>query len=183
MEEIRGERVLIRRFRPDDGPALHAMLGRPEAVRFEPYGVQGPARCDELAAERSVDPAFWALCLTAGDLVGTLYLAREEPEDWRTYELGYVLNPDHWGRGLATEGARHLLDRCFGSWEAHRVVARCDPHNGPSWRLLERLGMRREGLTLASASFALDDAGAQVWHDAYLYAVLEREWAVLRRSS
>lgn len=181
MDELRGDRVLVRRFRPDDGAALHGALGRPEAVRFEPYGVQSRRRCDELAADRATDPAFWALCLADGWLVGTLFLAREEPSEWRTYELGFVLHPDHWGRGLAAEGARLLLDRCFGSWEAHRVVARCDPRNTASWRLLERLGLRREGLSVEAATFDDDGAGAQVWHDAYQYAVLEREWAAARR--
>lgn len=180
MEELRGGRVVVRRFRPEDGAALHGALGRPEAVRFEPYGVQSREQCDEIAADRASDPAFWALCLADGRLVGTLFLAREEPTEWRTYELGFVLNPERWGVGLASEGARLLLDRCFGSWEAHRVVARCDPRNTASWRLLERLGLRREGLSLAAASFERDAAGRQVWHDAYQYAVLEREWAARR---
>jgi len=170
-------RLSLRRFEPTDGPALHAYLSRPEAVEFEPYGVLGPAEAAEWAADRATDPAFWAICLRpTGTLIGNLYLARLAPLEWRTWELGYVLHPDHWGRGYASEAAGRLLDECFGAWEAHRVTASCDVANAASWRLLERIGFRREGHALAASSFHNDAAGAPIWKDAYHYAVLDREW-------
>ncbi len=174
---VRTDRVLLRRFTPDDGEGLHASLSRPEAVRFEPYGVQTRAQCDELAATRAHDPSFWAVCRGSdGALVGTLYLHHGDPHEWRGYTLGYVFHPDHWHQGYATEACRALLDVCFGLWGAHRVSAHCDPRNDASWRLLERLGLRREGHVRQAASFSTDDAGRPVWHDAYLYAVLDSEW-------
>lgn len=169
-------RLRIRRFRPDDAPGLHAILSRPEAVRFEPYGVQDAAACERIARERATDPCFWAVERTGdGVLLGTLYLAPAEDPAWATYEVGFVFHPDHWGRGYATEAARALLDHVFAGG-AHRVVAHCDPRNAASWRLLERLGMRREGLHPRAASFATDDAGRPVWHDVVDYAVLAEEW-------
>ncbi|HEY3339453.1 MAG TPA: GNAT family protein [Propionicimonas sp.] len=176
MEGFTTDRLAVRRFRTTDGPALHAYLSRPEAVRFEPYPVQSAQDCERLAGERAGDPAFWAVCLAdTGDLVGNLYLSRQQPDAWRTYELGYVFNPDHWGRRFATESAAALVSACFAGG-AHRIVARCDPRNLASWRLLERLGFRREGHFIRSASFTTDAAGAPVWHDGYLYACLAEEW-------
>ncbi|MGC3994989.1 MAG: GNAT family N-acetyltransferase [Propionicimonas sp.] len=167
-------RLSVRRFLPTDGPGLHAYLSRPEAVAFEPYPVQSADACERLAAERARDPDFWAVCL--GDvLIGNLYLHPEEPVAWRTWELGYVFHPDHWGRGYAHESAAALLDRCFAQG-AHRVVAHCDPANPASWRLLERLGLRREGHLRQNASFASDAEGRPVWKDTYPYAVLASEW-------
>lgn len=179
---LRTERLTLRRFVEADAAGLHAYLSHPEAVRFEPYGVMSPEQCEELARDRAANEAFWAVCRNDdGLLVGNLYLARDEPAAWHTYELGYVFHPDHWGRGYATEAASRLLDACFGEWGAHRVVGRCDPANTASWRLLERLGMRREGHLLQAASFTDDGAGRPLWHDAYLYAVLDREWAARDR--
>jgi len=57
------------------------------------------------------------------------------------------------------------------------VVARCNPQNRSSWRLLERLGFRSDGDQVRSASFASNDAGEPKWHDTYLYATLADEWS------
>lgn len=176
MEQFDTDRLTVRRFRASDGAGLHAYLSRPEAVRYEPYPVQSEADCRALAAGRAQDPAFWAVCSRrSGALVGNLYLSLREPASWRTWELGYVFHPDHWGQGYATEAASALVSRCFAGG-AHRVVARCNPENRASWRLLQRLGLRREGHELRCASFAADGAGQPVWHDGYLYAVLAEEW-------
>jgi RimJ/RimL family protein N-acetyltransferase len=166
------DRLLIRRFLASDGPGLHGYLSRPEAVRFEPYPVQTLVECEDMAAKRAENPDFWAVCLPDGELVGNLYLHREQPEAWRTWELGYVFHPDHWGKGYATESAAALLTACFEQWGAHRVIARCDPRNPASWRLLERLGFRREGRLVQNASFATDERGEPVWKDTFLYAAL-----------
>jgi RimJ/RimL family protein N-acetyltransferase len=179
--EVRTPRLLVRRFAASDGPGLHGYLSRPEAVRFEPYPLQSLADCERIAAERAASPDFWAVCLDAtGELVGNLYLHRREPLAWRTYELGYVFHPEHWGRGFATEAAAAMVTRCFDDEGGHRIEARCDPLNTASWRLLERLGFRREGHLLRNASFIDDAAGRPVWKDTYLYAVLASErdrWA------
>ena len=62
----------------------------------------------------------------------------------RTAELGFVFNPDHGGRGLATEAATALLDWGFTEFGLHRVYGRCHGRNAASARLMARLGMRRE---------------------------------------
>ena len=54
-EELHTRRLLLRRFRASDGPALHDYLSRPEAVRFEPYPVQGADDCALLASQRAAD--------------------------------------------------------------------------------------------------------------------------------
>lgn len=174
-EEFRTERLVLRRFRASDGPALHDYLSRPEAVRFEPYPVQTLAQCERMAAQRAAGTSFWAVCLPGGELIGNVYFPLVEPADWRTRELGYVFSPDHWGRGYATEAASALVGAAFEDG-AHRVTARCDPRNTASWRLLERLGLRREGHLLQNASFDTGPDGEPVWKDTYLYAVLAQEW-------
>ena len=177
MDEFPTARLLLRRFRRSDARALHGYLSLPEVVRYEPYPVQSVEDCERLADERAGRTDMWAVCLRdSGEVIGNLYLHRNEPQAWRTWELGYVLHPDHWGRGYASEGASALVTTCFRAWAAHRVTAGCDPRNAASWRLLERLGFRREGHFRANAFFETDATGNPVWHDSYFYAVLAEEW-------
>lgn len=169
--------LLLRRFTPADAEALHGYLSRPEAVQFEPYGVKNRDQCRIEATSRATDKRFVAVEVD-GVLVGNLYVAPAGPP--ATWEIGYVFHPDHWGNGYATRAARLLLAELFDQEKAHRVMARCNPLNHGSWRLLERLGMRREGHLLASASFRSDEQGRPIWHDTYLYAMLVSEWASAR---
>ena len=59
-------------------------------------------------------------------------------------ELGWVLDPQHTGHGYATEAVRALLDLAFNDLGLRRVTASCFAANDASWRLMERVGMRRE---------------------------------------
>jgi RimJ/RimL family protein N-acetyltransferase len=86
-------------------------------------------------------------------------------------ELGWVLDPVHTGHGYATEAVRALLDHCFSELGVHRVVANCFLGNVTSWRLMERLGMRREGHAVADS---LHRSGR--WLDTLSYALLSIEW-------
>lgn len=168
---IETERLALRRFSAADGPALHAFLSDPEVVRFEPYPPLDAAACDREAASRAGEDAFWAVCLRAGgELIGNLYLAKAEFE---ARELGYVFGRAHWGHGYAAEAVRALLDAAFAEG-THRVFAQCNPENAASWRLLERLGMRREAHFLRNVYFTADPAPQ--WQDTYVYAILQDEW-------
>jgi RimJ/RimL family protein N-acetyltransferase len=90
-------------------------------------------------------------------------------------ELWYLLRPDVWGHGLATEAARQMLEFGFGELNLHRIWATCVPENTASLRVLEKLGMRREGLQKSSLKIH------GVWVDCYVYAMLAEEWRGLRR--
>lgn len=86
-------------------------------------------------------------------------------------EIGWALDPAHTGRGYATEAVRAVIDTCFGSLGLRRVHAGCFAANEPSWRLMERLGMRREEVSRQSG---LHRSGE--WMDGLNYALLPDEW-------
>lgn len=86
-------------------------------------------------------------------------------------ELGWVLDPGHVGYGYATEAVRALLRVCFEDLGLHRVVAVCFVDNEASWRLMERVGMRREAYAVAES---LHRSGR--WLDTVSYAILAEEW-------
>ncbi|WP_067436276.1 GNAT family N-acetyltransferase [Nocardioides jensenii] len=90
-------------------------------------------------------------------------------------ELGWSLHPDHGGRGYATEAVRAALALCFERLGLRRVTAECFAENEASWRLMERLGMRREAHTVKDS---LHRDGT--WRDGLLYAILAEEWPVDR---
>lgn len=86
-------------------------------------------------------------------------------------ELGWVLHPAHSGQGYATEAVRALIGFCFTELGLRRVTANSFADNVASWRLMERLGMRRE---LYAVRESLHRSGE--WLDGIGYAVLADEW-------
>lgn len=87
-------------------------------------------------------------------------------------ELGWVLDPARTGHGYATEAVRALLEHCFTSLGLRRVVANCFLANDTSWRLMERVGMRRESHAIADSLHR-----SRQWLDTVTYAVLADEWS------
>jgi RimJ/RimL family protein N-acetyltransferase len=86
-------------------------------------------------------------------------------------ELGWSFHPDDGGRGYATEAVRAAIECCFGPMGLRRVTANCFAGNSASWRLMERLGMRRE-----AASVRNELHRSRGWQDSYSYALLADEW-------
>lgn len=86
-------------------------------------------------------------------------------------ELGWVLDPAYASHGYATEAVQELLRYCFENMGVRRVVANCFLDNNSSWRLMERVGMRRETHAVAES---LHRSGR--WLDTVAYALLDHEW-------
>jgi RimJ/RimL family protein N-acetyltransferase len=86
-------------------------------------------------------------------------------------ELGWTIDPVYQGHGYATEAVRELLRYCFEDLGVRRVIANCFLDNETSWRLMERVGMRRE---LHAVRESLHRSGR--WLDAVSYAILRDEW-------
>jgi len=119
-----------------------------------------------------------------GDVIGDLMLAvsdawaqAEVVERARGVqaELGWALHPDHAGQGYATEAVRELIRVCFEDLGLRRVTATCFADNEPSWRLMERVGMRREQHAVRESLHRSGD-----WLDGLGYALLADEWRDLR---
>ena len=95
--------------------------------------------------------------------------------DPRQAEVGYTLARPYQRRGFATEAVSRLLQYLFVELGLHRVTATCDVENEASARLLERVGMRREGHFIENIWFK----GA--WGSEYSYAILHREWSARQK--
>ena len=144
MENIISDRLIIRRFNENDWHDLYEYLSDEEVVKFEPYGTYSEDQAKEEAINRAKSDIFYAVCLKeTGKVIGNLSFMKG---DFDTWELGYVFNRKYQGNGYATESSEKLVDYAFSNLGARRIIAMCSPLNTRSWKLLERLKMRREGL-------------------------------------
>lgn len=175
---IHTARLVIRPCRVDDAEALFALRVRPEVATWAhsvPTDVEG-------WRERFLDPAIAPHVLTVemnGQIVGELLAhvrdggAQEEVSDAAVgaeAELGWLIAPEHQGMGLATEAGRLLVNLCFGPLGVRRVVASTFEANQPSWRVMEKLGMRLEARSRQDTLHR--DLG---WIDGRTYALLADE--------
>jgi RimJ/RimL family protein N-acetyltransferase len=178
MPSLETDRLMLRRFCKEDWKDLFDYLSQEAVVKYEPYGVFSEEACKEEAINRSQNEAFWAVCLKAENkVIGNIYFKQQEPLQFLTWEIGYVFNPAYYGQGFATEACKRILEYAFTQLGAHRVIARCNPENTSSWRLMERLSMKREGYFRKPAFFQTTGEGKPIWHDAYQYSILEEEFA------
>ena len=145
-------------------------MSDPIVTRWLPEGRLDEARAQAFAQKNAGRSARAVAVIErgSGELVGHMVF-----HPWfghATHEIGWVIASDHQGRGYATEAARALMDFAFSTLRCHRVVATCQPENVASWRVMQKLGMRRE----AHFRQALcHKTGA--WWDEYFYALLADE--------
>ena len=173
---IRTARLLLRPYQPDDVDAVHAYERLPETVRYLSNEPMGRAEAEALVTRRVDSSTLGGMGEVAnmiielaqtGELVGDCVLF------WYGHgqaEVGYVLSPAHYGRGYATEAVEALLRLGFEELGLHRVAARFDARNTASWRVMERVGMRREA-HLVQSQFIKGE-----WTDELIYAILRGEW-------
>lgn len=167
------ERLELRPLQESDLPYMQRYATRPEFYRYNPIEEQTPDSValflqKELERQQDSDPGRHVFAVEpkgVGFIVGT---ARIEVRD-RTHrhgDLGYALDSDYQGRGYMSEAVRRLIALGFDDLELHRIWAGCDVNNTPSRRLMERVGMTREGL-LREDKFLRG-----VWRSSYLYSIL-----------
>jgi RimJ/RimL family protein N-acetyltransferase len=89
--------------------------------------------------------------------------------------VGWILACRYQGQGLATEAAKAIVSFGFGPMGLHRIFARTGLRNIRSWRLMERIGMRRE------VHFKQSHKVRDEWDDEFVYAILANEWRQMLR--
>ena len=175
---LTSERLVLRRFRPEDLDAFVAYRSDPGVARYQSW--EAPYRrsqarqfLQELETIHPDTPGEWfqfAVALRASDrLIGDC-AAHVPADDPCQAEICFTLAPEHQGHGYATEAVRRLLHYLLIERGKHRVSATCDDRNTRSAAVLERVGMRREG-NLVESTWSKGE-----WTNDLLYAVLRHEW-------
>lgn len=145
MIRLETPRLILREMNPDDAPALHAVLGDAETMRWYPRPCSFEEVEESIARQISRYPAGAGLLgmvlKETGVLVGDCGLVWQEVDGIEEPEIGYHLLRACWNRGLATEAARAVMDSAFSTLACDHVISLIRPENLPSRRVAEKNGL------------------------------------------
>jgi RimJ/RimL family protein N-acetyltransferase len=168
------ERLVLRRFTDNDIQDIVEIVSHPSVARITPNLEANESKVKEYIDKQNFCQPFEKseYCDLAierkkdGKVIGLIGLMCE---DHRQALIGWALGVDHRGNGYATEGARSLMMYGFCELGLHRIYAKTSHINTPSWKVMERVGMRKEA-HLREAEFRDGE-----WIDVLIYAMLARD--------
>ena len=166
----------LRRLRREDAADVLAYRGDPAVARQQYWEPLTPDAVLTLLADQAhIQPRMFGVPLILAaeyedKVVGDFALTVNIPEHSQG-EVGFNFNQGYTGRGLATRGLAAALGFGFEQLGLHRITAAAFTENERAWRLMERVGMRRE------AHFVHDGFVRGRWVDVFGYAMLADEWA------
>jgi [ribosomal protein S5]-alanine N-acetyltransferase len=169
---LSGPTLELREFTYADEEALHSIVSDPAATSYTPWGPNEPAETRAFLAtavaqadtpEARVGYHLAVVEQDSGRLVGSVTLDIESAEHARA-RVGFILGPESWGRGYASEALGMVVDLAESGLRTHRLVAYCHPDNAACARVLEKHGFAQEGRMRDFQR--VDDE----WRDCLLYA-------------
>ncbi|MDL2233907.1 GNAT family N-acetyltransferase [Ruminococcaceae bacterium OttesenSCG-928-L11] len=177
------ERLVLRRIRVEDAPAMYqGWATDPEVTRHMPWDLHESVEATaELLTgwvkEYEKDEYYhWVLeYKETGDIIGTLGVHNMDGKN-RQCEVGYCIARDYWRRGIVPEALHAVLDHLFGVVGMVRVYAKHSEENPASGRVMEKCGMKPEGILRA----AMQNRKGQFVNLA-LRSILRPEWDMLKR--
>lgn len=167
---LKTERLSIRKFQSTDWQAVLEYTSDSNVMKYLPDGIFTEQDAKDFVNSNIGENAEkFAVILNDGNvLIGHMVFHPWYGEN--TYEIGWVLHPNYHSKGFATEAALAIVKYAFEEVNVHRIIATCQPQNIPSYRIMEKIGMRRE------AHFKKCYKKGAEWWDEYFYAILEEEW-------
>ncbi|MEN0642443.1 GNAT family protein [Alkalicoccobacillus gibsonii] len=177
MKSLRSTRLSLREFYYSDWKSIHDYAKRPEVSRYQVWEPQSETDSQHFLAERMVtslqEPRFqFAYAIIQREtntLIGSVELTIRDVKH-QAAELSYILHPDYWGKGYATEAAGLMLSFGFYKMNLHRIYAKCDPRNKGSERVMQKIGMVWEG------RLREDLLLSEGWRDSLIYSILARDY-------
>ncbi|MCL2461930.1 MAG: GNAT family N-acetyltransferase [Defluviitaleaceae bacterium] len=175
MKTLETERLILRKLKEDDFEEVHSYMCCPETGIYLPWC----SDCEEEARSYirlAIDEAektsvyhyhYAAVVKETGKLIGGCRVSCDGSLYW-------VLHRGYWNQGFGVEMGRAMIQYGFKELNLHRLFATCDADNLASYKLMEKLGMRREGLFIeALPAHKLTD---RQYSDQLRYAILKDEW-------
>jgi RimJ/RimL family protein N-acetyltransferase len=172
---ISTERLFLRNLTYDDVQDIIELVSHPSVAR-----ITTNLKADEFAVREYIDlqnsfqpfekDRYYDLALERkedGKVIGLMGLMCQ---DHGQGLIGWALGISFRGKGYATEAARALIGYGFSVLGLHRIYAKTSSVNTASWKVIERLGMRKE------AHLRESEAGDGAWIDTLIYAILADEW-------
>ena len=178
-DKIETKRLILREFSHADFEDVHGYASNLENIKYMIWGPNSEEDTieflDDCISNIDKNPRTqydFAITLKEnGKVIGGcgIYLNDELYEGM----LGWVLHKDYWKQGYMTEVGKELVRFAFEDLKLHRLYATCDAENYGSYRVMENLGMRREGHIIKNRKFT---GFKDEWHDELFYGILYEEW-------
>ena len=172
---IKTRRLTIREYTEEDWPTVYAYVKDKAFWKFQAGEPPSEDRVKALfqwaVREQTIAPQvnYYLAATDAknGDVIGEAVLKLIPPGHGQG-EIGFGVSPALWKRGFATEITRTMVEAGFKTFRLHRISAQCAPENKASIRVMQKLGMAREGLLREHYR-----SGDRYW-SSVIYAVLEQ---------
>lgn len=183
MKTLETERLILRPFEENDFEAVHAYASVPENVQYMIWGPNEESQTREFIlkaiAKSEEIPCnnyhYAAIRKSSGKLIGAANLDIVSEDE---AEIGWILHRDYWKQGFGTEIGSRILEFGFSELGLHRIIAHCDTENYGSYRVMEGLGMRREGCFIEGRP--ANKFSDKKYGDEYSYAILRDEWETFK---
>lgn len=180
LKTLETARLILRTFTPRDFDDVHSYASIPENSIYMEWG---PNTAEQTRAfiQASISQAeenpctnhqYAAVHKETGRLIGACNLAPKGDKA----EIGWILNLDYWKQGYGPEMGKALLALGFDELKLRRITATCDAENYGSYRVMEKIGMRREGLFIQARPG--NKLTKQKYGDELSYAILKEEWDI-----
>ena len=170
------DRLILRNYRLDDISDFHEYMSQEFTVKYQGYAPLSLEKSEKGVTKRLDDDAHWVCELKeSGKVIGNIEYTKGKDGN---YEIGYEFSEKYGKKGYATEACKTLIEHLFQTLNARRIYAGMDEPNVNSWKLMERLGFRKEAHFIeCEASFnEKDEQGNPIYVSCYVYALLKKEW-------
>ena len=150
---IETKRLILREFQPKDWHQLAPILANPQVMKFSPTGIlsasQTQGKIDSfITSYKAFGFGKWAVIFKeSNQLIGYCGIAIEQIDNINEREIGYRLEPNFWGKGLATEAASATIQYGFKQFKFPYILGIVEQANTASVRVLKKLGMKYENKT------------------------------------
>lgn len=178
MEKINlSSHLYLRRLKKEDWKDVHLYASQETVSQYQAWGPNSEVETlayveDVLKAEKEVPQTRYVHALVdekngrvigAGEIIIKSFVHQSG-------EIGYILHPDYWGKGIGTLLGNALVERGFSELNMHKISATCDPQNISSQKVLTKIGMTLEGRIRHALKMK------NGWRDSLLFGLLKDEW-------
>ena len=176
--QLQTNRLSFRQLSPDDLYNIHELHSLPETDRFNTLGVPETIEVTEkvindwLVEQHTKPRTSYIFCLYLTDtkqFIGLIAINIGKPK-YQTAEVWFKIHVTHWNKGYTTEALTKLIEFGFKELGLHRIEAGCAVENIASGKVLEKVGMTKEGMKRKKLPIRGE------WKDNYFYAILEEEF-------
>lgn len=176
LPTLETNRVILRKFTIEDAQDMFEYSSVPDVSRYIPW-----------ETHKSIDDSYeflnyilkqyeegklapWAIELKEiHKVVGTIDFVAWFPQHYRA-EIGFILSKEHWGKGYIPEVARKVIEFGFENMELNKIKAPCMVENEQSQRVLQKLGMKLEGIL--KEEYLIKDK----FRDMAVYSILKEDF-------